>query len=270
MTFAGEKVDILVMLPITIITPHLPNVDRTWMLQELAGCLSAQSYSGPVSWRIVIDGGTDENVGELFDLLSPLLGENVSLYVSHTFGRVLGAGLVRNLALGETDTPLVSSVDDDDMIVADCLQRLCSVLVEREDLVWCGGLLQDWYPAEESSFGNVWRAPAGVGEFAPFEVMDCWGSSGGEFPMNTAGVVMRTVELKALGGWGGLPSGEDFAMIAKMTDAYPGMVCDMVSYLYRKYPNQSMVQPFYQRMEERIRESIWGEVQARRMLAGRI
>lgn len=105
--------------------------------------------------------------------------------------------------------------------------------------------------------GSIWRNIAQEGFYAPGDVSSLWVSSESEFPMNTAGVLMRTDSLRTIGGWQGLPSAEDFGMIVSLTNSYSGVIIEEVVYRYRKHHSQSTSREDFKALESIVRKSVY-------------
>jgi hypothetical protein len=57
-------------------------------------------------------------------------------------------------------------------------------------------------------------------------------------PIHCAGLTMRISTLRAVGGWVGLPVGEDVSMISPIAEIFPGWHDSAVTWLYRRHPGQ--------------------------------
>lgn len=61
---------------------------------------------------------------------------------------------------------------------------------------------------------------------------------GGNWPIHCAGLMLRAISLRAIGGWVGLPGDEDIAMFAALSEIADGHNHDGVTWLYRQHPQQ--------------------------------
>ena len=240
------------MSEITLVTAMQPTVERLSLFPQTIA--SVEALELPVRWAICLDGSGEDEALFVRDLLAKgSLGKRAK--VLHLHGRSVGAAACRNFALAHVRTPFVSSLDDDDLLPVDSFSRRVLFLRHDPKLHWVNGWLQDM--SKESELLDVWKHPLPVGYYEAGEVMRYWESYDQAFPMNTAGILMRTDSLRALGGWHGVPSAEDMGMVTRLTNAHAGVMLPEVTYHYRKHESQSLATKPFQAIEETMRKAIW-------------
>jgi glycosyltransferase involved in cell wall biosynthesis len=242
---------------VSVITPHRLGLKRSRYLSEVKESLLHQK-NGPIEWLVCIDGGTQEQIEDEIPLSLQEGTTHLSVKVLHTYGRLSGASATRNYALTHAKGDYISSVDDDDILPANVFVNRLELLETHPDLHWAGGWLQDI----DGQKNGVWYPPATARVYAAGEIFEQWEAPSSEFPMNTAGLLMRKQSLQAVGGWQGLPTAEDFGLIMGLTGAYPGVIVDEVIYLYRKHAEQTMQSSGFQEIEQHVRQAVWDRAAA--------
>jgi len=239
---------------ISIITPHRLGLNRSQYLAEVRESLLHQEGTR-IEWVVCVDGGTQKQVEQ--EIHESLYAATPYLIVKvlHASGRFSGPSATRNYALSQVTGKYVSSVDDDDVLPANAFTKRLELLEAHPDLHWAGGWLQDM--DEQRNGAGVWYPPAPAQVYPAGGIFDCWAAPNSEFPMNTAGLLMRKQAIQAVGGWQGLPTAEDFGMIIGLTGTYPGVIVDEITYMYRKHAEQTMQSPGFQEIESHVRQAVW-------------
>jgi glycosyltransferase involved in cell wall biosynthesis len=237
---------------ISVITPHRLGLTRSSYLMEVKESLLRQEGVS-IDWLICVDGGTQERIEQEMPSSLQVGTSQLSINILHTHGRSSGASAARNYALTHAKGDYVSSVDDDDILPADVFANRLELLETHPDLHWAGGWLQDM----DGQKNGVWYPPATARVYAAGEIFEQWEAPNSEFPMNTAGLLMKKQSLQAVGGWQGLPTAEDFGLVMGLTGSYPGVIVDEVIYLYRKHGEQTMQSPGFQEIEQHVRQAVW-------------
>lgn len=149
--------------------------------------------------------------------------------------RRLGAGPTRNLALVRAEGEFVHILDCDDLLLPNALAASIQAFTDNPDIHWVAARADDLLadggrvPFELSVESG--RLPAGlVSEYLRRRR-----------PRNVhpAGLTIRTTTARALGGWGGLPAGEDTHLLAALAELTAGYLLPTVTWLYRKHPGQT-------------------------------
>ena len=149
-------------------------------------------------------------------------------------GVQLGIAATRNLALSRTTGDLVQVLDSDDVLLEGALSALIP-LFDSPKIHWAVGQADDLLPNGERV---AWDSALPYGEITP-GVVNRWAEEhGGNWPIHCAGLMLRSISLRALGGWAGLPGDEDIAMFAALSEMVSGHNYDGVTWLYRQHPQQ--------------------------------
>ncbi|MGW2404060.1 glycosyltransferase [Streptomyces sp. NPDC001739] len=167
--------------------------------------------------------------------------------------RPVGAAAARNLALNLVRTELMAYVDDDDLLPADSLEVRFRRISET-GLGWVAGWSADLLPDGTTT---IWKCPTPVGVHQRGEVSKYWISPSAQIPLGQTMLLARTDLVRAAGGHGGLPQGEDFVMVNGVTSLAPGELLPHVVYLYRKHPHQMTAAANFDELEAPAREFAW-------------
>ena len=178
-------------------------MDRSRYLADARESLLKQS-SARIEWIVCADGANEQDLSTDFLRTVGAQAEGLTVRLLHTAGRAVGASAARNYALAAATGDYVSSLDDDDILPANAFGNRLQLLEKSPDLHWAGGWLQDMN--SQGGRSGIWYPPAPAQHYSPGSVFDYWTEPGASFPMNTAGLLMRTDSLRAVGGWQGLPT----------------------------------------------------------------
>ncbi|MDI1466285.1 glycosyltransferase family A protein [Catellatospora sp. KI3] len=171
-------------------------------------------------------------------------------------GTKLGIASTRNLALSRAEGEFVRNLDADDLVFSDAIEAVVPVFSDSS-IHWAVTQADDLMPdgsrkgfPPDLPFGRV---PAGAA--------NAWAEArGGNWPIHCAGLLARTASVRALGGWGGVPTDDDIALFAALSEVTDGWFDPAITWLYRQHPNQTVRMP-YQRE--------WGDI-ARRIALQRV
>lgn len=210
---------------VAVITPSTLSSDRASFLLPLYRSVASQETSW--EWIICLD-GCESGVPDQI-LADP------RVRVTTTGRTRRGAAIARNLGLQMVRAPWVTSVDDDDILPAGSLTVRMAATDSAPGVGWVAGLLADLLPDGSTT---VWDAPCPRGMLPAGRVWEAWSEPAGCFPLGPTCMLTKTDLLRRVGGWQGLPQGEDFGMVMAVTGAAPGKMLDDVVYLYRKHPGQ--------------------------------
>lgn len=213
------------MPTLSIITAvHAPNsahLDKT-----AAGVQHQRLPAGwTVEWIVQEDDATPILAGVFADLPYARYAAN---------GFQLGIAATRNFGLARATGDLVQVLDSDDVLLPGASAALIEVFADA-DVCWAVGQADDLLP---DGTRLTWQSALPYGRVAP-GVVNRWAEDrGGNWPIHCAGLMMRASALRALGGWIGLPTDEDIAMIAALSEISAGHNLDRVTWLYRRHAGQ--------------------------------
>ena len=149
-------------------------------------------------------------------------------------GAQLGIAYTRNLGLSRVAGELVQVLDHDDVLLPHALTTMVPAF-DDPAIHWAVGQADDLLPdGSRASFDSA--LPYGVIE--PGAVNDWAIAHAGNWPVHCAGLMIRTATLRALGGWTGIPTDDDIAMFAGLSEVTAGFNEPQVTWLYRQHSNQ--------------------------------
>lgn len=227
----------------TVITPTRLIESRLSYLEALHESLILAAPEHGFEWVVVVDGTSDA-------LLPQSLREDSRVRCVVT-GRPMGAALARNIGLASVQTKWVTSCDDDDLLPEGSLDARVNALLENGDRQWSAGLLCDLFADGSVS---VWDCPAPRGLVPAGELWRVWGAPGSVFPLGPTTLLVETSLMRSVGGWQGLPQGEDFGFVMAVSSVAAGVMLDEIVYLYRKHEEQMTKAVGFDLMEPLIRE----------------
>ncbi|MDG3012903.1 glycosyltransferase family 2 protein [Rhodococcus sp. D2-41] len=149
-------------------------------------------------------------------------------------GDVLGPGGTRNLALARAGGDLVHVLDSDDLLLPNALASAIETLAIDSEIHWAAGQADDLMPdGTRLSFPpEIPTGPVAPGVFGDFLIAH------DRLPVHPAGVTARTATVRALGGWGAYPRGEDTVLLAALSELTAGQLSPEVTWLYRRHDAQ--------------------------------
>jgi glycosyltransferase involved in cell wall biosynthesis len=196
-------------------------------LQETVA--SVQTQELPPGWQlewIVQEDGAAPALAHQF--------ARVSCVRYEASGAQLGIAATRNLGLSRATGDLIQVLDSDDVLLPGALLSLIPKF-EEHGIHWAVGQADDLMP-DGSRVG--WKSALDYG-IVPSGAVNRWAeSNGGNWPVHCAGLMLRALSLRAIGGWVGLPGDEDIAMFAALSEVTDGYNFDGVTWLYRQHPQQ--------------------------------
>lgn len=149
-------------------------------------------------------------------------------------GGQLGIAATRNLGLSRVAGDLVQVLDHDDVLLPHALTTLIP-LFDDPSVHWAVGQADDLLPDGSRA---SWDSALPYGLVPPGAANDWAIDNRGNWPLHCAGLMMRTATLRALGGWVGIPSDDDIAMFAGLSEVTTGVNEPAVTWLYRQHPEQ--------------------------------
>lgn len=155
-------------------------------------------------------------------------------------GERIGPAAARNLALVRARGEVVLNLDADDQLTPGSLAALTAPFADLA-VGWSVGRAADLLPdmtLVEFDLPYVGPVPAG-------EPSRWWREHGYVLPFHTVGFCARRVLVEAVGGWAGLPAGEDTAMMLAVCETAPGVALDTTTVLYRKWDGQLTAREAY-------------------------
>jgi hypothetical protein len=199
---------------VSVITACLPKAAD--YLHEAATSIEKARDEIDLEWILVLDGPTDE----------PIPGKPDQLIV---MPRQRGVSVARNFGLAKASSPLLTNLDGDDEIDSSGLLAGVEALEHDEALGWValnrllttGEMTVHWHGPKNWKIGEVaetWSAPMA-------------------FHSNT--LVMRTSEVKKVGGWPALPACQDLALCLLLSERMAGASLSDVLIRYRAWEGQN-------------------------------
>jgi glycosyltransferase involved in cell wall biosynthesis len=201
-------------------------------LKEAA--VTALQQELPETWELEWLVQEDFNEPQMEDLVQEIAERDAR--VRYAANRTtLGPGGTRNLALWRARGDLVRTFDSDDLLLPGAIRCSLEIFIEHPEVHWSAGKTENlmWdgtrepYPASPLHYGHV----------VPGELNRVM-TEAGLCPIHCAGLTMRVNTLRAVGGWVGLPVGEDVSMISAIAEIFPGWHDPAVTWLYRRHPGQ--------------------------------
>lgn len=225
---------------VSVITPTRAEPARMGWFHEL--WTSLQSNRVKWEWVVVVDGGESANIP--IRVAGDERVRVVSLSRSH------GAASARNVGLEVARGDYVTSADDDDLLPTGSLDVRANALLSNPTVDWVGGQLDD---LSVDGIVSTWECPAGVGYRQAGEILGLWEDPTLPPPLGPTTMMIRSDTLRKVGGWQGLPQGEDLGMMMALTAVSDGLMLPDSVYIYRKHPGQSMETPAFDELEQLVR-----------------
>jgi glycosyltransferase involved in cell wall biosynthesis len=200
---------------------------RLDLLRQAGKSLAAQEL--PAGWSfewIIQEDGVD-------NASSAIAAEFPFARYEHS-GQRLGPGGTRNFALVRSSGELVHVLDSDDQLLPNCLATAVAAFDTYPEAHWVAGQADDLLPDES----RVAFEPEISTGLVPTGVFGDFFSQHDRMPVHPAGTTIRTDTLRALGGWAALPIGEDTLLMVALTELFPGVLTERVTWLYRKHSDQ--------------------------------
>lgn len=149
-------------------------------------------------------------------------------------GSQLGIAATRNLALARASGDLVQLLDHDDVLLPCALSTLLPAF-NNPDVHWAVGQADDLLAdGKRASWDSA--LPYGI---VPAGAANDWAiDHDGNWPVHCAGLMVRASTLRAIGGWVGIPSDDDIAMFAGLSEVAAGYNEKTVTWLYRQHTQQ--------------------------------
>jgi len=226
---------------VTIITPTTIDDARIEYLRQLHYNLEEVNETIPIEWVISINRNDDKKLPAFLD--SPFIKK---IYLKQNYG----AAVARNMGLALASGKYVTTCDDDDFMPLHSISSRLRILEENPQLKWVAGLLAD---VSSSGLVSVWDCPAPHGFNSKGALWKTWGEPSSMFPLGPTTMMVERQALRSVGGWQGLPQGEDFGMVMAVTSAYDGFMSDEVVYYYRKHEHQMMNSAHFDDLEAIVR-----------------
>jgi glycosyltransferase involved in cell wall biosynthesis len=167
--------------------------------------------------------------------------------------RNLGQAITRNLALDVARGGAVVAMDDDDELAEDAFVTWLEPLERDPQIGWSAGQFVD---ATEDGYIQG-RTALPVREIEPGEFFRYWDSPSKLFPLAPFCFAFRTDLARKVGGWQGLPQGEDFGIVIAISSLAPGVVADEIVYIYHRHPGQMRFRENFSELEGSVRNIVW-------------
>jgi glycosyltransferase involved in cell wall biosynthesis len=207
------------------------------MLSELNRSLAKNSSS--IEHVIVVDGNGIE-------ALPAELAENATVVVS---ARPIGQAAARNLGLLVARGEWITSADDDDWLYPRSIDQRLAAIEGQAGALWAAGYCTDDLKNDPAIVtagpclaGDIWRA---------------WPSPHDSIPLGPTTLLVQAALLKRVGGWMGLPQGEDVGMMIAVTSSAPGVLIADYVYHIRLHVGQMTKATWFDDLELLSRRSAW-------------
>lgn len=211
----------LISIVSTVYAPSAAYLDET--------IASVQDLILPAGWElewIVQEDGAEPS---LADRLKP-----IGIVDYQANNAQLGIAITRNLALSRASGSLVQALDHDDILLPGALTTLIPRFDDRR-VQWAIGQADDLLP---DGTHEVYKSAIPFG-LTRAGAMNQWAvAHDGNWPIQCAALMMRTVTLRALGGWTGIPFDDDVSMFAALSEITDGYYDEALTWLYRHHPLQ--------------------------------
>ena len=224
-------------MSVSVITPTRLLPDRLDMLVELNASLISNNCD--VEHVIVIDGKDAAN----------LPGDLAKQATIISTARPIGQAAARNLGLVIARGNWITSADDDDWLYPLSIDKRLAAINSSQAAKWAAGYCTDDHKldpiiiaAGPSSAGDVWRA---------------WPTPKASIPLGPTTLLVESNLLKSVGGWMGLPQGEDIGMMIAVTSTAPGIIVDFYVYHIRIHPGQMTKTTWFDELELLSRNAAW-------------
>jgi len=149
--------------------------------------------------------------------------------------RQLGIASTRNLALSRVRGVLLQALDQDDILLPSALTTLIPHFDEHA-IHWAIGQADDLMP---DGSRNAYPSPIPFGLRTAGAINDWAARNGGNWPIHGAALMMRTASFRALGGWTGIPSDDELATFAALSQMTDGYYEEKLTWLYRHHSKQT-------------------------------
>jgi glycosyltransferase involved in cell wall biosynthesis len=207
---------------VSVLTPvNLAGAD--WLDATAA---SVAALVAPAGWEVEWVVQEDGALAALEDRVTGLGGR----YEAN--GLQAGVAGTRNFALLRVRGDVVMTLDADDLVLPDALDRLLPHLTG--DRTWvCGGHV------DGDGIPDLHWDPAAARAWAPGDLLR-HGSRGWGFHPNN--LLVRTDALWRAGGWPGLSGMEDKLLVMRLNSVDAGASTDVPTVVYRRHPAQAIGQ----------------------------
>jgi hypothetical protein len=205
-----------------------------------------RSMQNAVQWYLCVDGPREHG-------LPKAIRNDTGAHILHT-DRPYGTAVARNYALQHVDEDYVTTVDDDDLLVEGGIEARVDALLSDRTIGWSAGTMR-WLRAagHEEKLSQL----SGVGAKEPGDVWRSWSDPQGPHALFPTTLMIRTELLRAVGGWQGIPYGEDLGMMMAVTSVARGLVLDQDVYICREHAHQTTTTNELKAVERQTRASVW-------------
>lgn len=207
------------------------------MLSKLNRSLNENNCS--IEHVIVVDGND-------LEALPAELAANATVIVS---ARPIGQAAARNLGLLVARGEWITSADDDDWLYPHSIDKRLAAINGQAGAQWAAGYCTDDLKNDPAIVaagpclaGDVWRA---------------WPSPHDSIPLGPTTLLVQAALLKRVGGWMGLPQGEDVGMMIAVTSSAPGVLISDYVYHIRLHVGQMTKSAWFDDLELLSRRSAW-------------
>lgn len=207
------------MPEVSILTAIGPRSGHQRFLEEAYESLLASSLTD-WEWCLQVDSGPDGQSTRDIRYLEKIAEEDTRLALGYNAAH-FGVSVTRNLAFLRAKSDIVQSLDADDMILPESMQKMSEVLLSDPELGYVfgeaiflhDGRLEDKEEAQGSLGISPGRHEAGALPEAWIEAR--------EIPFQPEGVMWRKNTALLYGGYAALPSGGDETLALAVAHDFP-------------------------------------------------
>ena len=163
--------------------------------------------------------------------------------------RPIGQAAARNLGLLVARGEWITSADDDDWLYPHSIDKRLDAINGQTGALWAAGYCTDDLKNDPAIVaagpclaGDVWRA---------------WPSPHDSIPLGPTTLLVQAALLKRVGGWMGLPQGEDVGMMIAVTSSAAGVLISDYVYHIRLHVGQMTKSAWFDDLELLSRRSAW-------------
>lgn len=189
--------------------------------------------SGEQSWEwcVQVDAEPDQRTTRDLRALEKWAEEDHRIHPGYNSGHY-GMSVTRNLALLRARAPLAQSLDADDSLLPDSLEKLSEPLLRDKDIAFSFGypLVLDQTVREEERREDP--ADLRPGRLEAGEIPEAW-MENKVLPLHPEGVMWRRSHALRFGGHAALPTGGDECLALALSNHYPAFYLDEPTFVRR-------------------------------------
>lgn len=219
---------------------------REAYIAETAKSLLGQRL--PVGWELewlIQEDGEESRLKDVVEKCAA--GDKRVLYEVN--GTKLGPGGTRTLALWRARGELIRNLDSDDLLLPGALAIQMAPFSVNLDIQWSVTQPDELMPDKSRM---AYSSTLDFGCVLP-GLLNRNMAEYGRCPVHCSGLMMRADAVRVFGGWMALPTGEDVALLAAISEVFSGWHDPSVTWLYRRHYDQmtrAVARPFWRTLGE--------------------